>query len=197
MTSSVRMARPKGTRATASSQIVTSTGIASLDELLGGGIQMGSLLLLKEDRFTSYSTLVLNYVAAQAIDVENTLSVVSLDKTWDPAELMAKVKTKENKNTELIPNPAAIQASRQLGGLRDDDKMKIAWRYQNLPKIASLTLAGSSTFSTQFDLTKEISAKTLQTAKIMVYSKSNLDCNSVYSDLLSKITETLKFLPVE
>jgi elongator complex protein 4 len=191
------MARPKGTRATASSQIVTSTGIASLDELLGGGIQMGSLLLLKEDRFTSYSTLVLNYVAAQAIDVENTLSVVSLDKTWDPAELMAKVKTKENKNTELIPNPAAIQASRQLGGLRDDDKMKIAWRYQNLPKIASLTLAGSSTFSTQFDLTKEISAKTLQTAKIMVYSKSNLDCNSVYSDLLSKITETLKFLPVE
>ncbi|KAH9251311.1 hypothetical protein BSLG_000789 [Batrachochytrium salamandrivorans] len=48
-------------------QTLTSTGIPSLDDILGGGMPLGSLLLIKEDRFTGYAMLALKYYLAQGL----------------------------------------------------------------------------------------------------------------------------------
>ncbi|XP_037788976.1 LOW QUALITY PROTEIN: elongator complex protein 4-like [Penaeus monodon] len=48
-------------------QLLISTGLPSLDYLLGGGLAVGSLLIVEEDRYDVYSKLFLKYFLAEGV----------------------------------------------------------------------------------------------------------------------------------
>ncbi|KAJ3037996.1 Elongator subunit elp4, partial [Rhizophlyctis rosea] len=77
---------PPATRISAhNGQTLLSTGVPSLDDVLGGGLPLGSLLLIKEDRFTGYAHLLLKYFITQGIVAGHAVCVASADE--NPEEL--------------------------------------------------------------------------------------------------------------
>lgn len=100
-------------------RITTSTGTASLDGILAGhaGLPLGSSLLIEEQGTTDFSGNLLKYYAAEGLVQGHQVHVLGLPEAWKH-ELPA-VSTKQ----EGTSAKATSQA---------DDKMKIAWRYENL-----------------------------------------------------------------
>ncbi|KNE66763.1 hypothetical protein AMAG_11258 [Allomyces macrogynus ATCC 38327] len=131
-TAPVRPSLPAGTRLSAhNGQVLVSTGIASLDDLLGGGQPLGTVLVLDEDIGTGYATLAMQYSLAQALSHGHHVMVASADD--DPAALVAG-----------CPQPAGAGSAAQPSDKGGDEAMKIAWRYQHLPKFGDAPDAGRS-----------------------------------------------------
>ena len=100
---------------------ITSTGTASLDALLGGhgGLPLGSSLLVEESGTTDFAGALLKYYAAQGICHGHFIHVVGVGEIW----------------VRGLPGIAEERSSTPKEGLKqEDDKMKIAWRYENLGK---------------------------------------------------------------
>ena len=115
---------------------LTSTGVASLDELVGGGCPMSSITLIKTDRYTGYGHLLLKYFIAQGIAHQQSVSLSSRDML--PEELfeglMATVKGKSESNIaeennsnddddkgreeDYIPQLSGMAGLRPMGALR-------------------------------------------------------------------------------
>ncbi len=104
---------------TLSSQPVVSTGAASLDSLLGGhgGLALGSSLLIEESSTTDFSGALLKYYAAEGICHGHVLHVLGVGDAW-VRELpgVADEKSKSSRSSTAA----------------DEEKMKIAWRYERL-----------------------------------------------------------------
>ena len=98
---------------------VTSTGTPSLDGLLGGhaGLALGSSLLVEESGTTDFSGALLRYYAAEGICQGHVLHVVGMGEGW-VRELPGVAEEKKSSRTA---KPTA-----------DEEKMKIAWRYEKL-----------------------------------------------------------------
>lgn len=56
-----------GTRAGLHSQTLISTGMADLDRLLGGGLPLGSILLVVEDGSTQNHAVLMRYFLAEGV----------------------------------------------------------------------------------------------------------------------------------
>lgn len=97
----------------------TSTGTPSLDSLLGGhaGLALGSSLLIEESGTTDFAGALLRYYAAEGICQGHVVHVVGVGEGW-VRELPG---VSEEKNRDKAPKPAV-----------DEEKMKIAWRYEKL-----------------------------------------------------------------
>lgn len=100
-------------------RVTTSTGTASLDGILAGhaGLPLGSSLLIEEQGTTDFSGNLLKYYAAEGLVQGHQVHVLGYPEAWKH-ELPA-VSTKQEGSPTKTPSPA-------------DDKMKIAWRYENL-----------------------------------------------------------------
>ena len=141
-------------------QTLTSSGVASLDELIGGGIPMGKIMLIKSDRYTGYGNLLLKYFLAQGIAHQQIVSLSSLDEKPESIfeGLMGLVKGKQEstiedgsteKEEEFIPQLSGVSGlPRPMGALRTQNEktrgvsqnnaaMTIAWRYQRLPLFST------------------------------------------------------------
>ncbi|KXT12549.1 hypothetical protein AC579_7471 [Pseudocercospora musae] len=136
---------------------VTSTGTASLDGLLGGhsGLALGNSLLIEESGTTDFAGALLKYYAAEGICQGHVLHVVGLGECW--------VRELPGKAEEKSKDKAAKSAA-------DEEKMKIAWRYERLgqageralpDRTSTPTRSNSATlempFNHTFDLTKRLS----------------------------------------
>lgn len=99
---------------------VTSTGTNSLDELLGGhaGLALGASLLIEESGTTDFAGALLRFYAAEGLCHGHVLHVVGVGDGW----------------VRDLPGVADERGGRKaapsVGG--DDEKMKIAWRYERL-----------------------------------------------------------------
>ena len=63
---------------TLNSELLLSTGVSSLDDIIGGGgIPLHTTTLIKSDRFTGYSTLLLKYIASQSIPSQQPLIFIN------------------------------------------------------------------------------------------------------------------------
>lgn len=98
---------------------VTSTGCASLDSYLGGhgGLALGSCLLIEESGTTDFAGALLKYYTAEGLCHGDVLHVYGVGDPW-LRELPAVVEEKSS--------------SRREKTTADDEKMKIAWRYERL-----------------------------------------------------------------
>lgn len=113
-------APPPGVRPSPlTSHPVTSTGTSSLDGLLGGhaGLALGSSLLIEESGTTDFAGALLRYYAAEGICQGHVVHVVGAGEGW----------------VRDLPGIADVKSrDKQAKATADEEKMKIAWRYERL-----------------------------------------------------------------
>ncbi|XP_033354470.1 elongator complex protein 4 [Bombus vosnesenskii] len=165
------------------SQLLVSTGIPSLDHIIGGGLPVGSLFLIEEDRYGTYAKVMLKYFMAEGVVTAQPLLIGSKDVETSQfvSEIPAVV-------TDTISNDQSPNS---------DEQMKIAWRYQNM-KIIDTSPTGGQAFGHFYDLTKRMEKEVIEKADITQWyddncpKKDNAFNNMTYSNLLKCIQETLK-----
>ncbi|XP_062328095.1 elongator complex protein 4 isoform X2 [Osmerus eperlanus] len=139
-------------------QLIVSTGVTSLDYLIGGGLAVGTVLLVEEDRYDSYSRMLLKYFLSEGVVCGHEIFIGSAqDHPGDflqelPAPILDDVAS---------TNPLEVRA--RSCDPNCQDSMKIAWRYQNLPRVQS-PLASSSRFGHYYDVSKTMDAQIRQAA---------------------------------
>lgn len=106
-------------------RITTSTGTQSLDDLLAGhaGLALGTSILIGERGVTDYAGTLLRYYAAEGILQGHKVVAIGLSEQWG----------RELPNSLGSTNSALEDASKSI----DKEKMKIAWRYENLGDFGS------------------------------------------------------------
>ena len=120
--------------------LLTSTGIPSFDNVLGGGIPLGSVLLIEEDLNNRFSKLMTKYFLAEGVACKHGLCVVK------------EVSTNEsllNELPKLIPKDINVPVKK----LNDD--MKIAFRYKD-PSTIQKTISNVSKQGHYYDITKKM-----------------------------------------
>ncbi|XP_031668199.1 elongator complex protein 4 isoform X4 [Oncorhynchus kisutch] len=126
----------------------------------GGGLAVGTLLLIEEDRYDSYSRMLLKYFLAEGVVCGHELYVASaLDHPNDilqelPAPILDDIASPKTEDQAKSCDPES------------QDAMKIAWRYQHLPKVQVKTaLASSSRFGHYYDVSKTMDPEICQAAR--------------------------------
>lgn len=118
-TSNIRL--PSGTRLNSNGTLLlTSTGIISLDTFIAGGLPIGSLLLIYEDKNSYLSDSILRCYLSEGVYNKHDLCVSSL-------------------RNDLCENLPVKEESKPIEQEQENEKMKIAWRYENLSTIDSTT----------------------------------------------------------
>ncbi|KAL0129097.1 hypothetical protein PUN28_004053 [Cardiocondyla obscurior] len=171
------------------SQLLISTGIPSLDSTIGGGLPIGSIFLIEEDKYGFNAKIVLKYYMAEGIVVSQPVLIASQDVL--PSQLVSGLPAVIDDSQECIK-------SNEYTKTNTDEPMKIAWRYQNL-KIVDPTPTGGQTFGHYYDLTKQMPQDLLKNANIKQWenneetmlNKNNKFKNAAYSDLLCTIAKSL------
>lgn len=133
----------------------TSTGTLSLDNLLGGhnGLVLGSSVLIEENGTTDFAGSLLRFFATQGLVHGHTVHVVGAGEQW--VKSLPGVVGPADKSAESKPLATAGRTK------VDQEKMKIAWRYERLGQVDSskaepATLDESSPFCHAFDLAKRL-----------------------------------------
>lgn len=123
----------KGTRSIsgAPSLLQISTGIPSLDDLLGGGLPLGHVaLVLAPDIHSSWGELVSRYYIAQGLSSEQDLLVVD-DK---PSRLVEGCMWHAG---FAAPQASETGEEKDLDDSKQDEEggVKIAWRYEQMKQF--------------------------------------------------------------
>ncbi|KAI5124634.1 hypothetical protein M0805_004243 [Coniferiporia weirii] len=143
---------PPGTKSSPSlsTLLLTSSGIPSLDDVLGGGVQLGtSLLVLNPDPHSSHTELLQKYFIAQGLACSQQVYIFdthgrSLAEScmWVTGASM----------TPRLPDDEDIPDG-------NGDKVKIAWRYERMQKFRTTISSHSSDledYCRPFDLSSRI-----------------------------------------
>jgi elongator complex protein 4 len=97
--------------------------------ILGGGIPIGSVLLIKEDKNTEYARLLLKYFLVQGIVTENHVLFSTLEEE-DSKNFMMGLPWLVNETDDDNDDDENITPE-------SEEKMIIAWRYKGLKKFES------------------------------------------------------------
>ncbi|CAK7308870.1 Elongator complex protein 4 [Vulpes lagopus] len=131
-------------------QLLVSTGLPALDQLLGGGLAVGTVLLIEEDKYNIYSSLLFKYFLAEGVINGHTLLVASAKE--DPADILQELPA------PLLDDNCKKDFDEDVCNHKTPEsniKMKIAWRYQLLPKMEPGPVS-SSRFGHYYDLSKRM-----------------------------------------
>uniref|UniRef100_A0A3P8WDF8 Elongator complex protein 4 n=1 Tax=Cynoglossus semilaevis TaxID=244447 RepID=A0A3P8WDF8_CYNSE len=165
-------------------QLLVSSGVTSLD------------FLLEEDRYDSYSRVILKYFLAEGVVCRHRLFVAAAQENPDdilqelPAPILDDV---------AIPKPVE-QPRLPCESQESLDSMKIAWRYQNLPKVQT-ALVSSSRFGHYYDVSKTMEPEIRQAAKSHCFylpdhpqktSNTHSQFLGPYSALLKSLQEVIR-----
>ncbi|ORX58073.1 PAXNEB-domain-containing protein [Hesseltinella vesiculosa] len=195
---------PSGSKLSAyNGQLLISTGAPSLDDILGGGLPVGTILVIKEDRATTYAQLLLKYFVAQGIASKQHCVLVSKDD--DPVEMTRQLMWLASSEADLDDDDEHVKTKTSS----DNDRMKIAWRYSHLkkfdtsvnakpapppvqkPKDAHTKSNEPAPFCSLFDLTKRIPDAVLEEADLTTIDPSldplNNSDTDEYLDLLHRL----------
>lgn len=131
-----------GTRVSPATPMTTiiSTGIPSLDDILGGGLPLScSMLIAAPDLHTSYGDLVLKYFTAQGLVSHHRLFIVDDNAEAFTRDIMWSPPGRSN----ITPDKDEDEKI----GQQEDQKIKIAWRYGQMKPFQTTVHASSSTVS--------------------------------------------------
>jgi elongator complex protein 4 len=120
-----------------SSTIITSTGIPSLDDILGGGLPLScSMLILAPDLHSSYGSLVQKYFVAEGLASGHRVIVVDSDPEGFVHDIMWYPKsyaTVESSSSRGTRN--GLDSEDEEKTKDKDQKIKIAWRYEQMKQF--------------------------------------------------------------
>nr|XP_056707911.1 elongator complex protein 4 [Euleptes europaea] len=137
-------------------QLLLSSGLPSLDCVLGGGLAVGTLLLIEEDTYGIYSNILFKHFLAEGIVCGHNLFIASAKE--EPADILKELPSPFlNTSVSAVEEEAAAMKGKQ----DSQESMKIAWRYQNIPKL-EVTQMTSSNFGHYFDLSKPLASELIQ-----------------------------------
>ncbi|MBW0511936.1 hypothetical protein O181_051651 [Austropuccinia psidii MF-1] len=185
-----------------------STGIASLDDVLGGGLPISSNLLIDEDLDGSYARLILRYWIAQGIASHQHVIIVgsSLDVEGDPervVERLMSIDDRDEDSSKPDSKTQPVQGSNPSTVDSDDDEitndpnskhMKIAWRYEHLGKHQAESVA---TYQQEarchlFDLSKTMKLPAEQRSHIHCIDASKFEDSVEVLDEINNVIKKIK-----
>ncbi|KAB5540491.1 PAXNEB protein-domain-containing protein [Coniochaeta sp. 2T2.1] len=129
-------------------RLTTSTGTSSLDHLLAGhvGLPLGTSLLIEEQGTTDFAGVVLRYYAAEGLVQGHHVHVLGFPEAWR-YDLPAIAAADPKRKSAQAVHP-------------DEQKMKIAWRYEALGNTHLQQRreeeTGGATYCHSFDLSKRL-----------------------------------------
>ncbi|KAM0746555.1 PAXNEB-domain-containing protein [Meredithblackwellia eburnea MCA 4105] len=137
-----------------------STGLTSLDDILGGGIPLSTSILIEQDTPTAYADLLLNFWIAQGLECNHETVVVTSGVDATPEDIVKILPGLEGASSEGPKETKGPKdAAEGGGGSGASDKMKIAFRYEHMKQHAvsvsepSATPSNGDTYCSLFDLT--------------------------------------------
>lgn len=197
---------PPGTRVSAyNSSVLLSTGIASVDDILGGGCPLGSILLLEEDKDTSYAKLLVKYWIAQGLCCPNQKVVlVSSELDQSPREILSKLPYSDDAASD--PSSEGLKANDGHFTEDEDDamsaegskeNMKIAFRYESLKKFETsvktdTTASSGIPYCSTFDLTKTFNLTQTHSSRISMLDIESAPDVAGYTQALDFVKQELK-----
>lgn len=140
-----------------SASFITSTGIPSLDDILGGGLPLScSLLVLAPDLHSAYGELVQKYFIAQGIACGQRVCILDDDAEdllngcmWMPAPSSTAIAFSSTGPTSSSSSSASTGKT-QTEDEEDekasdhDAKIKIAWRYEQMKQFETTVSTSTS-----------------------------------------------------
>lgn len=178
---------PRGTKLSPhhAQLLLTSTGMASLDGVMGGGLPIGAVGVILSDRRTSYAKTALNYYIGQGVLHEHGVALVSGEYS---ESLEGWVKA--------IPGQyeiqgAGVEPKKDEASSAKDDDLTIAWRYKDLPKLGSANNSPSqpSSYCHSFDLSKSMKEESWKPVDLHL---CNLNCTDFSVASPTKVLNNLK-----
>ncbi|KAG7173300.1 elongator complex protein 4-like [Homarus americanus] len=139
------------------SQLLLSCGIPSLDYLIGGGLPVGSIILIEQDRYDVYSKLFLKYFLAEGVMNNHMLTLASLDV---PPQAI----------TSDLPAPTDTEPEEVSAASK---QMTIAWRYQS--KTSQPKTSVGNRFGHNYDLTKSMGTELTSNIDMALWDGSELE----------------------
>ncbi|KAL5516573.1 hypothetical protein EMCRGX_G001946 [Ephydatia muelleri] len=183
-----KLSQPRGTRPSLHyAQALISTGVPSLDVLLGGGLPVGSVMLVEEDTFGQYSRMLLKYFLAEGVTCGHSLFVASASE--EPSGILKDLPAAAAEGDDDTPLPPTINEEEESSGTTEP--LQIAWRYQSLPKVQS---SFSSRFGHNFDLTRRMEQSRLDMVHKVQFDAAQHPSSSsgvLYRELKNSIQETI------
>ncbi|KAJ8958241.1 hypothetical protein NQ318_017384 [Aromia moschata] len=168
-------------------QLLTSSGIPSLDSLLGGGLPVGTVAFIEEDFHGSYSKVILKYFLAEGVVSKHSIFIASQDV--NPSSIIKELPAVIESEPDL-----ESKVSKSSNG---SDKMKIAFRYQNLPTSDSST-STMKHIGHYFDISKNMSFSDIENSDICYWTGQRIEngsktfSNPAYNELLKSIKNRIK-----
>ncbi|KAG5683816.1 hypothetical protein PVAND_013080 [Polypedilum vanderplanki] len=162
---------------------IVSTGSESFNFILGGGLELNSITLIGEDKYGKYSDILTKLFLADSFHHNHHIYFASLDN--DPKKIMKE-----------IPMPNEYQKDTKTEETISND-LRIAFRYQDLPKIDSVQ-RGSSQNSVTYDLTKKYEKDVIERyEKINYYSfnEQQQRGENVFDSIIRDLQSTLAQKP--
>lgn len=165
-------------------QLLVSTGIPSFDFILGGGLPVGSILLIEEDVFDIYSKLFIKFYLTEGILNGHFIHLASLNE--DPLNIF-------NTLPGLYKETKANCQSNS-----SDEKLKIAWRYQDKQLIDGT----HENFQPSYDITKVLDISNYSNSlsswdgSCLQFQDNVKFSNLLYSSLLNSIKNKINELDI-
>ncbi|KAK3745864.1 hypothetical protein QZH41_013222 [Actinostola sp. cb2023] len=166
-------------------QLLVSTGIPSMDAVFGGGVAVGTVLLIEEDNYGCYARQIMKYFLAEGVVSGHGLFLASAD--IDPHHILKD-----------LPHPLVDEASEEppSDSPSHDDPMKIAWRYQQKSKVQGTP--SHQRLGHYYDLSRVMDESKLNNVQITTFNASKQSSqstktrsNKLYDKLLSMIEESI------
>jgi elongator complex protein 4 len=188
-------ALPPGTRLSAQNgSLQISSGLADFDEIMSGGLMVGSLILVEEDVFSDYNQLLLKYFASEGVACRQQTYVASVASEEDAAaSWIRKLPFVSGAPPSLAPSPESKpEPSPEVESTQDKgDNLKIAWQYKKYMGAETMHSSRPVAWCHSFDLMKNMEASYLTQCEIISRSFVNAtgkqNCYKEIYDELNRI----------
>lgn len=131
----------------------------------GGGLPIGSICLIEEDKFVTYSKVLAKYFMAEGILSKQTVFLGSLDDS--PKDVIVKL-PKPLDDDEIENEKTTVPV-----GVEETNGLRIAWRYNDLPMVNSEK--GNTKIGHHFNLMEHMDMNMLKYADTVTWSDDPLD----------------------
>lgn len=156
-----------------------STGQKDFDQIQGGGMPLGSIVLLVKDRYTNYSQVLIKYFISEGLSSKQKVFYTSNEKETYQKEFIKNLP--ENSTLMSQSTPAKAEEKSDV-----DSTLQIAWQYKKY-----LTKTNNPTqFCNSYNLSHQIQPELLESAQLHYYTFEETNTiKSLYHQIKSQIED--------